>query len=135
MSPAEAREPGEVAVGRDELGARFDGQGGMVGVRHQIAARTRRDAEPPKRRPMTIAWRDDDHVGMRTQRIDRIERNGGRRWACEDARIGDDPDETTQHEFREAEWLAAQQGALQPCSISKVLGRSVVQGMDDDIHV
>lgn len=135
MSPPESRESGKVAVGRDELGVVLDGDGGMVGVRHQIASRTSRDAEPPKRRPMTIAWRDDDHVGMRTQRIDRIERDGGRRWACEDARIGDGSDETTQHEFGEPDWLAARQGALQPCSISKVLGRSVVQGMDDDIRV
>lgn len=135
MTPAETGKAREVAVSRDELGTRFDGQGSMVGVRHQIASRTSLDAEPPERRPMTIAWRDDDHVGMRTQCIDCIERNGGRGWACEDARIGDDPNETTQYEFGEPDRLAARQGVLQPCSISNVVGRFVVQGMDDDIHV
>lgn len=53
MTPAKrGREPGVISVGGDPLAARFDGEGGVSGVRHEGPADTGKRAEILKDCPM-----------------------------------------------------------------------------------
>lgn len=62
VPPAQTWKPCKVPVSCDLVAAGFDGQGGEVGVRHQVALGARATAQRGEQAPMTRAGVDGDAV-------------------------------------------------------------------------
>src|SRR3990172_7246233 len=81
MAPPEAYEPAEVPIGGDPFAARFDCEGGEIGVGHEIAFHVTLAAEPAEDIPMPGPGRDQDTVWPVAKLI------GERKCVCDPARL------------------------------------------------
>jgi len=90
----------EIGVGGDPLAAGFDGQGGQVGIRNQVAPGLGFPAEAGEDPPVTAARRKKDTVRLTPEALNESKSLlEWRRWV-EDPRMGNDSQKPTQDQVR-----------------------------------
>jgi hypothetical protein len=135
VPPAQAGEPGVVAVGSDPLAARFDRERSKVGVRHEVASGSGFPAKPGKDVPVPLARFDLDGRGLLAEGIAELERVLDRVGIGEAARMGDDSDEAAQNELADPERFVGADSLDEPAPVRLVLARVRPIGVDQDADV
>ena len=135
MPPTQPRETAEVSVRRDPLATRFDRQRSKVRIRDEVASCASIAAEAIEDLPVTFTRHHDHGVRLGPQRCDERERinNGCRRR--KDPRVRCDAHEPTEHEFGETKRLVGDHSCFEPLSISLVIRRAFMEGIDEHIDV
>src|SRR5262249_19998211 len=101
VDPTEAREAGKISITGIQFGSVLDGEGGQVGIVHEVARRSQRFEELPDHDGMAITGMNNDDARLLEPTVDDVEcalrRQGTAEnmWACAQADEGqqDDPGE------------------------------------------
>jgi hypothetical protein len=112
VAPPQAREAREVAVGRDEFAPMLDGQRRDVGIRDQGALDVA--TETGEELPVPATRRDERSARPVHQALAEGESRVHRRGRIEDARIGDDAQESREDDVRQGERFIRGRQRLQP---------------------
>ena len=107
MTPSEAFETREVAVGGDELASVLDGQRSNIGVCDQRALDASTLTEVDEDFPMSVRWKNGNRLRPLNQLPAELECRRHRSCGSEDLWIGHDSEKTTEHELREREGLGS----------------------------
>ncbi len=97
VDPAEPGEAGEVGIARVQLPAVLDGEGGQVGIIHEVARRPDPSEKVPHDRRVPIARMHDDDAWSREPAADHVERSLHRQRTREDVRMRAQTQEREQH--------------------------------------
>src|SRR5262249_55056324 len=134
-APGQSGEAGEVAVVRDPLAARLDGERREPGVRDPRAARIRLDAQAPEDRPMPLARLDDLAMGLAEQVIAEPEGFIDPARHLVGSWVGGDANERAECGRRDAERSIALDDAQQPAAALRMLRYILAESIDQDVDV
>lgn len=135
MAPAEFLESTEIAVGRDPFAARLDGHRRKICIRYEISPRVAFAAEALEERPVTGTRRDMHAVRLRAHLLGEGQGIDQAAGTLENFRVGDDPNESAQHQFRDAISFVAVDNLFEPFTICGMVNRVLPMCVDEHIDI
>lgn len=135
MPPPQAGEAAEVSIAGDQLTSALERERGEVGIRHEVAACAGPDAQALEDLPVTRTRTNVHDVRLVAEGVGEQESLLDRCGRGEDARVGRDAEEATEHEIADPNWLVARQSAGQPRAIAVMILSALVVRRNEDVDV
>ena|SRR5665213_1844316 len=116
MSPAQAGKPRKITVRRNPFGARFDRQGGKIGVANQIAFGVRCLAQSAENFPMALARGYHHATRVSAKGVYIAQRFIERCGLLKNLRVSEYPHHSAQNDIRHTEVRNGLQSRAEPLS-------------------